>query len=485
MVHRLLLLLCCLVLSACGDELPVAAPVGESPVAALAELDALAEHPRARSVVLFTIDTLRADRIAMYRSDAPSSPATERLGAQSLVFDRAYSQASNTSPAVASFLTGLLPPRHGVMNQTEKLHDHVISLPVMVQQAGLRTGSFVANLCKLQSVKPSVFNEGWDVRFCGMDSNRPQRDWGAAVVDAGLEFIRQAEADGVPYFAWIHLMDPHSEYSPGPADWDDKADPLSNKFDQLQFLSGFEETLEAPPEHVLQRLNALYDAEVSGSSRLLGRFLNAFDEFPRSDESALIFSADHGEELYETWHRIGHGLSMTEGVLHVPLAVRAPGLQPGRSDALTETLAITPTVLALLGLEAPYALDGQSVLSGHGVPAARSFESGFSMTLRTDDHRYWRRLVTTAPTREVAAWRLLAPWFQQPECLATFESLWDHQPQWLDMRAPQQQSLADELRAQGQQVVDMVIAQLPQEEVDDPDFLEQLRQLGYIGEAQR
>jgi len=436
-------------------------------------------------VVLFTIDTLRADRIAMYRDEAPRSPSTARLAEDSLVFERAYSQACNTSPAVASFLTGLLPPRHGVLHQVAKMSDSVVTLPMMLKAEGLRTGSFVANLCKLQDVQPSVFNEGWDVRFCGMDDKKPQHEWDQAVVDAGMEFIRQAEADGVPYMAWIHLMDPHSEYDPEPQDWDHESSPVRAKIAQVQYLSSFEETFAPPPAPVLDRLNALYDAEVTGSDRQLGRLLDFLDELPGGDEIALIFSADHGEELYETWSRIGHGFSMTEGVLHVPLAIRAPGVEAGRTDALVETLSITPTILGLLGLESPYELDGETLLAEDpGVAAARSFESGLAMTLRTDDHRYWRRTVKKAPTREWVGWRLKAPWFQQAECMASFVGPWQYQPQWIALDDPEQQPVVGELRSQAGRLMDTIRAQPPIEEIVDADYLQQLRELGYIGEDQ-
>jgi len=468
-------LLCCLVSSlvwGCGEGVSESAP-----------LDGRG-HPRARSVVLFTIDTLRADRIAMYRDGAPSSPASSRLAESALVFDRAYAQACNTSPSMASMLTGLVPPRHGVVRQTAKMNDHVVSLPVMLKTAGLRTGSFVANLCKLQDVQPSVFNEGWDVRFCGMDDELPQHMWDQAVVDAGMEFIRQAEAEGVPYVAWIHLMDPHSEYDPEPTDWDHETDPVMSKIAQVQYLSSFEETRAAPPAEVLERLNALYDAEVTGSDRQLGRLLDCLDELPGGDDIALIFSADHGEELYETWHRIGHGFSMTEGVLHVPLAIRAPGVEAGRTNALVETLSITPTILELLGLNSPYALDGDSLLGQRpGRTASRSFENDWALSLRTADHRYWRRTLAEAPSRPFVGWRLEAPWFEQPECLAAYAGPWQNEPRWIDAGDPQNQTVLRNLRGELQRTVEVLQAQPPIEEIRDAAYLQQLRELGYLGDG--
>ena len=162
-------------------------------------------HPSARGVVLFTVDTLRADRLGAYGNRAFPTPNVDRLAKEALVFDMAYSQGCNTNPSVTSFLTGLLPPRHGVLTQVARMKPEVITLPVMLSAQGVATGSFVANLCELQEVSHSVFNEGWDERFCGMEDGVPQYAWDKAVVDAGMAWIKKAQGEDAPWFAWVHL----------------------------------------------------------------------------------------------------------------------------------------------------------------------------------------------------------------------------------------------------------------------------------------
>ena len=67
------------------------------------------------NVLLITIDTLRADRLGCYGAERPTSPNLDRLAREGLVFDRAYSQAPWTLPAMASVMTSLHPTRHGAV----------------------------------------------------------------------------------------------------------------------------------------------------------------------------------------------------------------------------------------------------------------------------------------------------------------------------------------------------------------------------------
>ena len=187
--------------------------------------------PRSTSVVLITVDTLRADQLGAYGKTPSPTPNLDRLAGESLVFERAYTQATLTHPALSSMLSGLLPSRHGVNAQNGQMRENVVALPLMLQAKEIATGSFVANMCKLQPYERTVFHDGWDVTFCGMDEEKDQYLWDTAVVDAGLEWI--AEQRG-PYLAWIHLMDPHAEHAPPPDLWDYEARPVREKFAQYR-----------------------------------------------------------------------------------------------------------------------------------------------------------------------------------------------------------------------------------------------------------
>jgi arylsulfatase A-like enzyme len=436
------------------------------------------DRPPVSGVVLFSIDTLRVDALGPWGGSTPT-PAIDRLAAEGLTFARAYTQSSHTHPAMTSVLTGLLPLRHGVRGQNGRPAPGVAPLASLLRENGYETASFVANLCRLQDEDGTVWREGWDVRGCGMDWSRDHHAWDETVVDDALAWI---DGRTGPFFTWIHLMDPHAEHRPPPDLWNREADPLLPRAKQMAELNGWEERRELPPPDQLARLRALYDAEVAGADRQLARVLAALDAREDANELALVFTSDHGEELFETWPRHGHGLSLTEGVLHVPLIVRAPGVAPGRSDALVETLQVTPTVLELTGTPAPYALDGPSLLGPDaGRDQAFSFALDLVVTLRTPDRRFWFRR-TSEPVTHAAPdfpWRTDTRWFRRRRNLAAYPGPLPTTPQWLPLREPEHAAEASRLKAEMDRVLS-ALTPVPWEERElGPEALLELEAIGY------
>jgi hypothetical protein len=440
--------------------------------------------PRAESALLFTVDTLRADRLGPWGGTV-ATPNVDALARESLVFLKAYTPATITYPSLTSVLTGLFPLRHGVNTQDGRLREGLLTLPEILRAHGVATGSFVANLCKLQPHPGTVFHDGWDERFCGMHDEEPDdRDqylWDEEVVGAALDWMARQHG---PFFCWIHLMDPHAEHRPSPEDWDYAAEPVLGEDEQERYFYAFEEARTLPGAADMQHLLALYAAEVRGADRQLGRVLAFLAGRADRDRIAVVFGADHGEELYETWSRYDHGLSLTEGVLHVPLMLRAPGLAPGRSEALVESTAITPTLLDLFGTQAPYALDAKSLLgSSPGSSAARSSCGDVAITFRVPEGRYWFRTTREPFVRppDEAPWRADAPWFRERESFARYAPeapttpIWapPGDPAFADV-APALQTQALALKKSGRELPKAV-------RIEDPELARELESLGYVG----
>ena len=121
-----------------------------------------------RNLVIFTVDTLRADFVGPYSEAVDSTPHFDRLAKESLLFERAYSPATLTNPSLTSMLTGLLPIQHRVHEQNSGFAEGIVTLPFLCQASGFTTGSFLGNMCKLQGIRGTVYHDGWDVRYCGM-----------------------------------------------------------------------------------------------------------------------------------------------------------------------------------------------------------------------------------------------------------------------------------------------------------------------------
>lgn len=443
-----------------------------------------APAPRAttRNVLLFTTDTLRADHLGAYGNEPGVTPAADEFAAEALLFAHAYAQATITNPSLTSILTGLLPPQHGVHDQASGFAAGILPVPLLVQAEGVATGAFLANMCKLQETRQTVFHDGWDTRYCGMlddpENYSEQYLWDEAVVTAGLEWI--ARQDG-PWLCWIHLMDPHAEHRPPPHLWDWEADPPREKFEQYAYYNQYEELRQMPPADVVARLWELYSAEVTASDEQFARVLAALRTRDDWDRTALIYSSDHGEELFETWVRYDHGFSMTEGVFHVPLMVRAPGVAAARFEPPVEVLQIGPTILDLFELEAPYEFAAPSLLAEEpSLGFAMSFGGSMATSVRGSTYRYYQRHTPEPFTREFAPWRTEAPWFVEKEGLVTYASEppgW--QPTWLAVDAPEHAKTVERMRRAIDKRQATMLRFGPGFHIDDPALAEKLRELGY------
>ncbi|MEO0653069.1 MAG: sulfatase-like hydrolase/transferase, partial [Planctomycetota bacterium] len=300
--------------------------------------------------------------------------------------------------------------------------------------------------------------------------------WDQAVVDAALDWIEQQDG---PWFCWVHLMDPHAEHRPPPQLWDWEARPPREKQAQYHYYADFEEQRAIPPDDVRQRLLEMYSAEVRGSDEQFGRALGALRARPDWDSTAVLFSSDHGEELFETWFRYDHGMSMTEGVFRVPLIVRAPGVDPGVEPRIVEALQISPTVLGLFDVDAPYELAGPSLLASNpSLGYALSYGSDITTSIRGGKYRFWLRHRKRPFERDFSPWRHEARWFQNKRSLASYSDSNGVLPTWADPTEPDLVPTVKKLeRALERRHKD--VKQADGVRVNDPEYLKRLIELGY------
>jgi tetratricopeptide (TPR) repeat protein len=275
-----------------------------------------------RSVLLVTVDTLRADRLGCYGDGQARTPVIDALARGGVVFERAYTPVPITLPAHASILTGTLPPVHGVRgNGAFALSASMPTLGTVLQAAGVRTAAFVGAF-------PVARRFGLDRGFSHYDDAMgkapgvryefPERP-ATAVVAAARQWLA---ANPGPVFAWVHLFDPHAPYAP-PAGFA-QADPYRGEI--------------AAVDAALAPLVADWDARGGGVLALLSDHGEAFGE--------------HGEE--------SHSLFVYDTTLHVPLILRAPGLAPRRVAGRVGITRLAATLLDAAGV--PSSLPGRSLL---------------------------------------------------------------------------------------------------------------------------
>jgi arylsulfatase A-like enzyme len=150
-----------------------------------------------------------------------------------------------------------------------------------------------------------------------------------------------------------------------------------------------------------QRLEALYDGEVTYHDRCFGRFVDRLRELGLLDDTCFVVTADHGEEFFEH-DSAGHGHSLYQELLHVPLVVRCPGLAPAgtRLGQACSLVDIAPTVLEAAGLAIPESIEGRSLVADLGGAPPPITSASFSSQWDTGND--WE----LAWTVRIADWKL-------------------------------------------------------------------------------
>ncbi|MDH3401998.1 MAG: sulfatase-like hydrolase/transferase [Acidobacteriota bacterium] len=319
---------------------------------------------RARNVVLFLVDTLRADHTGTYGYPKPTTPELDRFAADATVFLDSQAQSSWTRAAVASVFTGLLPQEHRANDDDEGLAEEAVTLAEMLTAAGFETAGFSANGNAAQGPD---FDQGFATWTHAAQSRS------GPLVEQAIAWLRSRDAQR-PFFLWVHTIDPHAPYAP-PADLREAFAPPGTD-PELGSLRTFErlqhKELALTPE-ITAQLVGLYDAEIRNNDRSFGRFLAELRALGLADDTIVVFLSDHGEEFGEHggW---SHGKTLYAEMLETPLVIRFPDVGRGRRvDFTAQHVDLVPTVLDYFGLEAPPRLAGRSLvrlLEGTAPPAA-------------------------------------------------------------------------------------------------------------------
>jgi arylsulfatase A-like enzyme len=317
----------------------------------------------AKNVVVLVIDTLRADKLRPFNPETRvKTPAIDRLASEGVVFELAQSPENWTKPAVASILTGLHPQTHQQKTGDAALPSSAELLSEHLQAEGFATGSFIANGYVSDRFG---FDQGWD------DYSNYIREGGSTeakdVFEQAGNWI-EAHRDR-RFFAYIQTIDPHVPYDP-PGEYLRMYDPSDYSGQVKPRMTGdlLEKAKRRPPQVVFdasdkRRLKALHDGEITQHDHFFGAFLERLSRLGLSEDTLVVVTSDHGEEFddHGSW---GHGHSVYQELLHVPLMFRLPNRLPAGlkiGDAVS-TLDVSATVTELLGVPAMAANEGQALV---------------------------------------------------------------------------------------------------------------------------
>jgi len=301
---------------------------------------------KAPLVIVYLVDTLRADHTSTYGYARDTTPELTRFAKDAVLFESAVAQAPWTKPSVASLFTSLLPGRHLAVQLRDPLDLGHVTLAEMLQAKGFATGATIANSVIYSS--GSNFEQGFS-SFVGLHDaeGRASKDVPAApVVDAALKFLDSHR--GLPSFLYVHTMDPHVPYTPPPPfdrKWEPQPAPDHPGMDPR---TDYKEPLDR------ERMIAQYDGDIAYGDQEFGRFVRELKARGRYDDTLIVFLADHGEEFLDHGKWL-HGRSVFEELIHVPLLVKFPrGRGAGRRVAQqVQVVDVLPSVLVELGLPTP------------------------------------------------------------------------------------------------------------------------------------
>lgn len=357
------------------------------------------------NVLLISVDTLRADHLGAWGYDRPTSPHLDALAAEGVRFSHAFAQVSWTLPSHMSLMTSTHPISHGVEHADLSLSREVPTLGELLSGAGYSTHGFVSWIYLKGAYG---FSRGFDSYRELIPPPENQGPGSRHSIKAGELVDRVlAWADDppeAPFFLFVHFFDPHIDYQP-PLAHARRFEPALESVEAgrhetlAPFIVGLNADEPVPlPDGLLEQVTALYDGEIHYTDAQLGRLLEGLEDRGLLDDTLIVFVSDHGEELYDHGSMEGHGWTLYDETIRVPLIVRFPdGRYAGEViDRVVQTLDVAPLILDAVGLEAPASFAGQSPLpllgSGRGeyrdTPVfAQLSRWQIRMALRTVTHK--------------------------------------------------------------------------------------------------
>ncbi len=435
------------------------------------QLACAAKH---RNVVLFTLDTTRADHLGCYGYQYDTSPRIDRLARDGVRFDFAIAQSSETPISCASQLTGTYPYRHklramhgfamtslddSVRTLAEVFSGHQYTTAAFISafpassRYGLERGFAVFDESFLRRRPPSILDDG----TVATGSSQRSADETTASV---LEWLQGDP--GAPFFLWVHLFDPHDTHLLPPATYLEKHMQGRQIEDQHDYL------------------RAVYDAEISFADMHVGIIVDELDRLGLRASTVLAVTADHGEGLGDhNWWK--HSLLYQEQI-KVPLILQGPGIPAGQVIApVVEHVDLMPTLVQLAGLDQSTlaGVQGESLvglLSGDGVRDRGT-------TAYSEVHSFFT-LSESPGKRDIGViysiiedrWKLLH-FPRRP----AYDKLFDLQedPGELHSLIDQHREIAESLlgELERREAIDI---QLPDREEVTAEDLELLRSLGYV-----
>ncbi len=367
-------------------------------------LAAAPSGPPPRYVIVWVMDALRADRVRPFNPAARAEvPNFEKLAASGAVFRQFYVGGNESQTSHATVWTGTYPAVHNVrlagVGGSWRIPRELAVLGEMVRAAGLAPIGVTGN---------GFVTEGGGYARGFAEFRNMMREkgvvngvlLGADVVEAALARLDARKAE--PALLFLGTVDTHGPWI-AREPWIEQYDapkPYTGPFQkygtmrELGIKKGEMGCSRIPPRRDIERLRAIYDSAVSYHDARLGDLVAGLQRMGIYEQTMIVITADHGEELFEDG-RCGHGGSLRETLVRVPLLVHYPArVAAAVVEEGAEGVDVMPTILDALGADLPAALQGESL-----VPRAAGTNRGWPRPSYASQFEY-------AHAMRVARWKL-------------------------------------------------------------------------------
>jgi len=337
------------------------------------------QKKNAYNLVFISVDTLRPDHLGCYGYTRNTSATIDEFAKDGVLFTNALVQRGQTWPSLTSiFMTSLHPVSHGVRDNGMMLTEGKISLAEVLKDNGYSCASFLANA-------PRAVWRGFEHQGQGNDNE---------VNDQAIKWLKNNSKKKI--FLWIHYLAPHDPYAP--------PEPFDRLFDKEYKgeMDGSRANLYnitlnkidlLPPD--LNHIISLYDGEIAYIDHKIKQLINTIKELDLEDKTLIVFTSDHGEDLYQHNYYFQHAASIYNSTLKIPLIFKMPGIISSgeKINEVVESIDIAPTILKLLDIPAPKSFQGINLyplLEGKDIIPKDAYAEWQDkiVSIRTDKFRY-------------------------------------------------------------------------------------------------
>ena len=351
---------------------------------------------RRPNVVLLTADALRAQNMSLYGYHRKTTPFLDRFAGESNVYTQMHVNSTSTRPSLTTILSGKDPVSHGRLTKFLPVYDSPENLVALLRDQGYTTAAISSNadatFYYLGLVKYLVHGEYPNFRRLTLSFLRdngvyptnsgtrmynefarwffplgyPERTLGYGTASDTIHLATQTLTKlPEPFFLFVHLHEPHDPYETPPP-FKDKYARLGNREAREKLSAFYYGRYQPDLQPLVDAERDHYDEAIEYLDTELEQFVDALQRSPKSRNTLLVLTADHGESFERGF--LNHGDDLYESSIHVPLVIKFPGQQKGgRLSFPVQSIDIAPTILETAGIAVPTWMDGASLIKPEGL----------------------------------------------------------------------------------------------------------------------